>query len=105
MSGRYHGQPMVAHLPLPIDAPHFDRWLEIFVETARDVCPVPAAAHFLERAHPIAESLELGIAAPKGRDQAEASATGEDLAAGPRCERRRMGGKSAVGLPKRVATS
>jgi hemoglobin len=45
MSGRrYHGQPMVAHLPLPIDAPHFDRWLEIFVETARNVCPVPAAA-------------------------------------------------------------
>ena len=35
MSGRYHGQPMVAHLPLPIDTPHFDRWLEIFAETAR----------------------------------------------------------------------
>src|ERR1700738_2548908 len=30
MSGRYHGQPMVAHLPLPIDPPYFDRWLEIF---------------------------------------------------------------------------
>jgi len=23
MSGRYHGQPMSAHLPLPIDTPHF----------------------------------------------------------------------------------
>src|SRR5215831_7789477 len=23
MSGRYHGQPMVAHLPLPVDTPHF----------------------------------------------------------------------------------
>jgi hemoglobin len=66
MSGRYHGQPMVAHLPLPIDTPHFDRWLEIFAETAQDVCPPAAAAHFLERAHRIAESLELGIAIRKG---------------------------------------
>ena len=66
MSGRYHGQPMIAHLPLPIDTPEFDRWLEIFAETARDVCPPSASAHFLERAHRIADSLEMGIAAQKG---------------------------------------
>jgi hemoglobin len=66
MSGRYHGQPMVAHLPLPIDSPHFDRWLALFAETAREVCPPAAAAHFLERAHRIADSLEMGIAAQKG---------------------------------------
>lgn len=66
MSGRYHGQPMTKHLPLPIDTPHFDRWLEIFAATACDVCPAPAAAHFLERAHRIADSLELGIAFKKG---------------------------------------
>jgi hemoglobin len=66
MSGRYHGQPMVAHLPLPVDTPEFDRWLEIFAETARDVCPPSASAHFLERAHRIADSLEMGIAAQKG---------------------------------------
>ncbi|MGH6989135.1 MAG: group III truncated hemoglobin [Stellaceae bacterium] len=66
MSGRYHGQPMVAHLPLPVDTPHFDRWLEIFAETANDVCPAAAAAFFLDRAHRIADSLELGIAAQKG---------------------------------------
>ncbi len=66
MSGRYHGQPMAAHLPLPIDTPHFDRWLEIFAETAADLCPPAAAAHVLERAHRIADSLELGIAFRKG---------------------------------------
>jgi len=71
MSGRYHGQPMAAHLPLPIDTPHFDRWLEIFAETAREVCPPAAAAHFLERAHRIADSLELGIAAHKGEIRAK----------------------------------
>jgi len=67
MSGRYHGQPMVAHLPLPIDAPHFDRWLEIFAATAREVCPPAAAAHFLDRAQRIADSLQLGIAVNKGQ--------------------------------------
>jgi hemoglobin len=66
MSGRYHGQPMVVHLPLPIDTPHFDRWLEIFAATVHDICPAPAAAHFLDRAHRIADSLELGVAFRKG---------------------------------------
>jgi hemoglobin len=70
MSGRYHGQPMTAHLPLPVDTPHFDRWLEIFAATARDVCPPPAADHFIERAHRIADSLELGIASHKGEIRA-----------------------------------
>jgi len=65
MSGRYHGQPMAKHLPLPVDTAHFDRWLELFAETAREVCPGPAAAHFLERAHRIADSFELGIAASR----------------------------------------
>jgi hemoglobin len=66
MSGRYHGRPMPVHLPLPIDTPHFDRWLQIFAATARDICPPAAAAHFLDRASRIADSLELGIAAQKG---------------------------------------
>ncbi len=66
MSGRYHGQPMVAHLPLPVDTPQFDRWLELFAATARDICPPAAAAHFLDRARRIADSLELGITAKKG---------------------------------------
>ena len=67
MSGRYHGQPMAAHLPLPVEMPHFDRWLEIFAETAGDTCPPVAAAHFLERAKRIAASLEQGVAARNER--------------------------------------
>jgi hemoglobin len=66
MSGRYHGQPMTAHLPLPVDTPHFDRWLAIFAATAHDLCPPAAAGHFIERAHRIADSLELGVAARRG---------------------------------------
>ncbi len=66
MSGRYHGSPMAKHLPLPVDATHFDRWLALFEETAREVCPGEAEAHFVERARRIAESLELGIAGRRG---------------------------------------
>jgi hemoglobin len=66
MSGRYHGSPMAKHLPLPVDAAHFDRWLALFEETAAELCPPNAAAHFVERARRIAQSIELGIAGSRG---------------------------------------
>lgn len=66
MSGAYHGRPMPKHLPLPVDARHFDRWLELFEITAAEICPPAAASHFVERARRIAESLELGIAGAHG---------------------------------------
>jgi hemoglobin len=66
MSGRYHGQPMHMHLPLPIDARHFDRWLALFEITARGQCPPKAAEHFIKLAHRVGESLELGIAGANG---------------------------------------
>ena len=66
MTGVYHGQPMQKHLPLPIDAGHFDRWLALFEATARDLCPVEAADCFADRARRIAESLELGLAGAHG---------------------------------------
>ena len=66
MSGRYHGQPMQKHNPLPVGAHHFDRWLELFKETARDLCPSAAAKLFIEKASLIAQSLELGIGVHRG---------------------------------------
>jgi hemoglobin len=66
MTGRYHGTPMVKHMPLPVDAGHFDRWLALFEQTAREICPPAAAAHVIERAGRIAASLELGIANAQG---------------------------------------
>jgi hemoglobin len=66
MSGRYHGQPMARHLPLPIDARHFDRWLALFAQTAQDVCPRAAAERFILSSRRIAESLELGLANSHG---------------------------------------
>jgi hemoglobin len=66
MTGRYHGQPMQAHLELPVKAEHFDRWIAIFEATANELCP-PAAAHFIDRARRIADSFELGIAMRQGK--------------------------------------
>ncbi|MBS0365340.1 MAG: group III truncated hemoglobin [Proteobacteria bacterium] len=66
MSGDYHGQPMAKHLALGVDGRHFDRWLELFGETARELCPPQAAERFVMLAQRIARSLELGIASAHG---------------------------------------
>ncbi|WGR91403.1 group III truncated hemoglobin [Bradyrhizobium sp. ISRA443] len=66
MTGRYHGTPMVKHMPLPIDAAHFDRWLELFEATTAELCSPAAAAHFVDRARRIAASLEMGVASGQG---------------------------------------
>lgn len=66
MTGIYHGRPMEKHLPLPVDCRHFDRWLQLFGQTAHEVCPPVAAEHFIERARRIAQSLEIGIAVQSG---------------------------------------
>ncbi len=61
-SGRYHGSPMQKHAELPVDAEHFDRWLELFERAARELTPAAAAERFVAAARRIAESLELGLA-------------------------------------------
>jgi hemoglobin len=67
MSGRFKGQPMRAHAEVPqIDAAHFGRWLEIWRETAREVCPPAAAALLIAKAEMIGESLQLGLAFSRG---------------------------------------
>jgi hemoglobin len=66
MSGTYHGNPMAKHVALPVDAAHFDRWLELFEATAVETCVPDAAAYFIERARRIARSFELAIAVNAG---------------------------------------
>ena len=62
-SGRYKGQPMVAHLRHEgaMSAANFDRWLALWQKTTEDVLdPDNAAAHQTKAAR-IAESLQLGV--------------------------------------------
>lgn len=61
MTGRYHGQPVPAHLGLPVGAAHFERWLALFAETAHETCPPAGAARVIERAERIARSLRMAI--------------------------------------------
>jgi hemoglobin len=62
----YQGRPMQMHVALPIDARHFDRWLDLFEASAAEICPPHAAAQFAAHARRIGQSLELGIAASRG---------------------------------------
>lgn len=62
MTGRYHGNPMMAHMRLKMVRPeHFQRWLTLFGETARELCEPDVAALFVGRAENIAKSLQLGM--------------------------------------------
>jgi hemoglobin len=57
-SRTYKGNPMVAHLNLPrLTREHFDRWLEMWRQTAGELCSSPAAEQFISKAEMIAERL------------------------------------------------
>jgi hemoglobin len=62
-SGRFKGQPMVAHLRHGdhMTADNFSRWLALWVEETRECVGADAAAEFQDKAERIAESLQLGI--------------------------------------------
>ena len=62
MSGRYKGNPMIAHIRLKMVRPeHFARWLALFQTTALETCPPEIATQFHARAENIARSLQLGM--------------------------------------------
>jgi hemoglobin len=67
MTGSYKGRPMPVHAAIAeISGAHFERWLELFAVTARNVCPPPAAALFIDRSERIAQSLQMGISISRG---------------------------------------
>jgi len=60
-TGRYHGNPMAAHLKHPIRPEFFSRWLELWHETTAELFPAEEAAQFGFKAERIAESLKLAL--------------------------------------------
>ncbi|HUD50704.1 MAG TPA: group III truncated hemoglobin, partial [Parvibaculum sp.] len=61
-SGRYKGQPMLAHMRLKSVRPeHFDRWLTLFQQTLDDLCTPAVADAYMTRALRIADSLRMGM--------------------------------------------
>lgn len=65
-TGRYNGRPMRPHLQLPLHGAHFDRWLQLFEATVRELFSPDIAGAFLIRARRIADSFEMGIATTRG---------------------------------------
>ena len=61
-TGRYKGDPMMKHLQLSLDPPHFERWLALFAETANEVLSPEHAATVIEKSHRIARNFKAGIA-------------------------------------------
>ena len=61
-SATYKGNPMLAHLQFPrVTERHFDRWLELWRETAAQLCVPSAAAIFVARAEMIGQRLLYAI--------------------------------------------
>lgn len=60
-TGRYDGRPMPKHAVLPIAADHFERWLELFEQTVRELCTTQDADLFMYKARHIARNLETGV--------------------------------------------
>ena len=65
---RYQGDPLSKHLPLPIDHQHFDRWLSLFEETARQTMTPEHANTVVMKSHRIAQNFKLAIAYKRDRE-------------------------------------
>ena len=67
MTKRYQGRPVPAHVKIAgLEKPHFALWLAIFETTAHEICPPAAAALFVDRAHRVAQSLQLALDFDRG---------------------------------------
>lgn len=71
-SGRYKGQPMVAHVRHEqyMTRKAFARWLDLWRQTTEELLTPEAAAAFQEKAGRIAESLQLGVQFYRDRNRA-----------------------------------
>lgn len=57
----YKGRPLPPHVPLGLAPEHFERWLALFKQTARDTCSAQGAAFFIDRAERIADSFQMAL--------------------------------------------
>lgn len=55
----YHGNPFAKHMPLSVDHAHFERWIELFIETVDRLFSGPKAEHAKGAGRSIAHSFQL----------------------------------------------
>lgn len=64
-AGTYRGNPMLKHHGHSIESAHFERWLELWRETARELLDADAATVMVEYATRIGDGLRLGLGLPR----------------------------------------
>lgn len=65
---RYTGRPFPPHWKLPIEPEHFDRWMELFSETAREDLPADLAEQAITKAGHMSVAFQAGMFPIKGPD-------------------------------------
>ncbi|MGH8192276.1 MAG: group III truncated hemoglobin [Rhodanobacteraceae bacterium] len=60
-TGHYRGNPLAKHQPLPIGAEHFQRWLALWRETAREELDDASAALMVGYAERIGYGMRVGM--------------------------------------------
>jgi hemoglobin len=65
---RYQGHPFPVHMNLPIEPEHFQRWLELFVETARETLPQTQAEQAVAKATHMTQCFQGGLFPFTGAD-------------------------------------
>jgi hemoglobin len=65
---RYQGHPYPVHTSLQIEPEHFQRWLELFTESARETLPKVQAEQAVAQATHMAECFQAGIFPFTGAD-------------------------------------
>ena len=61
-AGTFRGNPLEKHMMLPLEPEHFQVWLGLFRETAREVLRPEGAELVLRRAERIAETFQAAMA-------------------------------------------
>ena len=60
-TARYQGRPFPKHVPLPIDATHFQRWVVLFQATVNELFAGPVADEAKLRGQAIAQVFEVRL--------------------------------------------
>ena len=58
---RYQGTPFGVHVNLAVEPQHFQRWLSLFIETARETMPSKLASAAIARAEHMTQCFQSGL--------------------------------------------
>jgi hemoglobin len=60
-SPNYKKNAYAAHMRLPLESAHFDRWLALWEKSAQEALPTPLASRAIQRARHMTQSFRTGL--------------------------------------------